>query len=256
MPDNPQLLGLIARERIRQLEINRPDPAVIRAFMQFHDLAGLVARAMDRLGIVGAIPAHELTPLAPGRRIAGPAITARNVPARFAPYHALQHGAATQMGEREAYFCAREGDVIVIDGGGRMLSSNMGPNSATMAKAAGILGSIVDGPVTGVAGIGAADYPVWCRGGTTLTGHHRVETIEVNGVISCTGVQVAPGDLVLADDSGVSIIPQALILPVLETAQAMAEKGRALAQAVQLKNDPSEIREALRRVATEELNVP
>lgn len=203
----PRLPGIIPRDRIRALDIRRPPPRLIAQFLQLEDLTGLVSRALDRLGVVGAIPAHVLAPLAPGQRVAGPAITVRNAPDRFVPYRKWTRRDPTGMGERESYFVARPGDVIVIDGGGRMDASNMGAHSARAARQLGCAGTVVDGPVTGVAGIVASGYPVWSRGATTITGNHRVETVEVNGTISCGGVQVRPGDLVLADDQGIAFVP-------------------------------------------------
>lgn len=228
-PDD--LLGLIPAERIRTSAVARPAPTTVQAFLDLPDMAGLVARALDRLGIVGAIPAHVLAPLAPGQRLVGPAVTVRNVPSRLAPYAGWQAAHDSQLGEREAYFVAQTGDVIVIDSGGRMLCSNLGPNSAALARARGLAGAIVDGPVTGPAGIRAAELPVWCRGGTTLTGHQRVDTVEINGLIACAGVQVAPGDLIVADDSGISVVPEPRIAAVLALAEQLAQKVRALAQA-------------------------
>jgi 4-hydroxy-4-methyl-2-oxoglutarate aldolase len=201
------LPGLIPGDRIRRRHIDRPPAALVQRFVALDDLAGLVSRVLDRLGVAGAIPAHELVPLAPGQRVVGPAITVRNVPARLVPHHAWRQRHASRMAEREAYFVAAPGDVIVIDGGGRMAASNMGGHSAKAALDRGCAGTIVDGPVTGVSAIRAAGYPVWSRGATTITGNHRVETIEINGVISCAGVQVCPGDLVVADDQGVAIVP-------------------------------------------------
>lgn len=112
------LLGLIARERIRQLDMSRPASSVIESFLALNDMAGLVARTLDRMGIVGSIPAYVLSPLSPGAKVVGPAVTVRNVPAKFVPLYEVQQGLDTQMGEREAYFVARTGDVIVVDGGG------------------------------------------------------------------------------------------------------------------------------------------
>jgi 4-hydroxy-4-methyl-2-oxoglutarate aldolase len=237
-----ELLGLIPKERIVLRDIPRPGEGVIEAFLELPDMAGLVSRAMDRLGFVGSIPAHELPPLQPGKRLVGPAVTVRNVPARYAPFYGWQEGKNTQLGEREAYYVAKPGDVVVIDSGGRMVCSNFGPNSAAMARSRGVVGAIIDGPVTGVGGIVEVGLPVWCRGGTTITGHHRIDTIEINGVIACANLQVMPGDLIVADDSGISVVPYNQIELVLETSQGLAAKGRALAKAVEQGGSPEEIR--------------
>jgi regulator of RNase E activity RraA len=252
MHSKDELLGLIPEDRIRMKDFPRPAEDVVQSFLQLKDMGGLVSRAMDRLGIVGSIAAHDLPPLVAGKRIVGPAATVRNVPARIAPWYGWQKGVDTRLGEREAYYVAQPGDVIVIDSGGRMIASNMGPNSAAMAKSRGIVGAVVDGPVTGVAGIRGEDFPLWCRGGTTITGHHRVETIEINGTVSCGNVQVAPGDLVVADDSGVSIIPCDRISEVLDLCLGLAEKGRALATAISEGARVGEIRQVFKKLVVDE----
>jgi 4-hydroxy-4-methyl-2-oxoglutarate aldolase len=242
------LSGIIPPDRIRTLRIRRPSRASIEAFRELADLAGLVARALDRLGVVGAIPAEAIGPLRPGQRAVGPAITVRNVPDRLAPYRKWREREPSWLGEREAYFVARPGDVIVIDGGGRMSASNMGGQSARAALGRGLAGSIVDGPITGVAKIVASKFPVWTRGVTTLTGHHRVETIEINGIVCCGGVQVCPGDLVVADDQGVAIVPFDLVGEVLRICRAQARIAGA-ARADRGGDPARRMKEFMRRVS-------
>ena len=75
------LTGKIARERIISIDIPRPDPAVVAAFLALTDLAGTVSDAMDELGIHGAVPAAKLQPMLPGARMVGPALTVRNISA-------------------------------------------------------------------------------------------------------------------------------------------------------------------------------
>jgi regulator of RNase E activity RraA len=245
-------LGLLSKEQIVKFEIPRPSKDIIEAYLELPDMAGLVSRSMDRCAIIGSIPAHTLSPLTPGLRIVGPAITVRNIPSRHAPYYGWEEKINTKLGEREAYYVAKPGDVIVIDSGGRMVCSNLGPNSSAMALSLGLAGAIVDGPVTGPAGIRENGFPVWCRGGTTTTGHHRVDTIEINGVIACANVQVRPGDLVIADDSGISIVPENSIQDVLDLAQSLAVKGRALATAISKGSDANAVRAAFQKLIVDD----
>lgn len=230
MASRTALPGLIPPDRIRRRDIVRPPAALVQKFLELDDLAGMVSRVLDRLGIVGAIPGHDLSPVAVGQRVVGPAITVRNVPGRLAPHRAWRERQPSQMGEREAYFVARPGDVIVIDGGGRMGASNMGGNSAKAALDRGCAATIVDGPVTGIGAIQSLAYPVWCRGVTTVTGNHRVETIEINGIVSCGGVQVQPGDLVCADNQGIAIVPADLAERILRLCRAQLRAIRRLSR--------------------------
>lgn len=211
-----ELLGVIPRERIRTLEIPRPSAEVISQYLKLGDMSGGVARTLDELGVVGAIPSVTLRPLIAGKKVVGPAITVRHVPGRYTRHYSIMKGMQSyQKGDNEAYFVGEPGDVVVIDAGGLTNASSMGGGSASIGKKYGTAGSIVDGVCTGIPGIIKADYPVWCRGGTTLTGHHRLETIEINGTVSCAGVQVQPGDLIAADDTGIAVVPSSLITEVL-----------------------------------------
>jgi regulator of RNase E activity RraA len=59
-------------------------------------------------------------------------------------------------------------------------------------------------------------YPVWASEITPVTGKWRLETVEINGEIQIGTVRVNPGDLVVADDTGVVFIPRGSIMAVLE----------------------------------------
>src|SRR6202161_4098705 len=79
-------------------------------------------------------------------------------------------------------------------------------------------------------------YPVWASEITPVTGKWRLETVEINGAIEMGEVRVNPGDLVIADDTGVCFIPRDAIMEVLELCERKknAEDTRieAIAQGV------------------------
>jgi regulator of RNase E activity RraA len=68
----------------------------------------------------------------------------------------------------------------------------------------------------------AIDYPVWSSDITPVTGKWRIETVEINGPVEIGSVRVSPGDLVVADDTGVCFIPRDAVLEVLEAAERKA----------------------------------
>jgi regulator of RNase E activity RraA len=92
----------------------------------------------------------------------------------------------------------------------------MGGVGGRLSKRQGVLGAIVDGAVRDVGDYRAIDYPVWSAGVTPLSGKWRVQAVEINGPVSICGVVVNPGDLVVADDSGVCFVPRAHVDKVLE----------------------------------------
>jgi len=180
---------------------------------------------MDELGIVGAVPAALLRPTDPNVRIVGRALTVRNV-AQTAPVADAVKTGISGLGEIEAHNLAEPGDVIVLQGVD--LVSNLGGISATIGYRQGELGAIVDGGVRDVDHSRGIGYPIWSRSVTPITGKWRVETIDINRPVSIFGVTVNPGDLVLADETGVCFIPRERAADVLQRTQhnAAAEQRR------------------------------
>lgn len=214
-PTTKTTLGRMPRDTIRMLDIPRPAKSVIDAFMALVDLTGTLSDACDELGIVAVIPAFQLPPVYFSKRIVGPAMTLRNI-ARDVQIHKAAQEKINTQGETEAHNLAEPGDVLVIQG--VMGCSNMGGQSASIAKRQGFIGAIVDATVRDPDGYREMDWPVWCRGFTPITGKWRMQTVEVNGTVQICGVAVRPGDIVCADDAGVAIIPHDKAAQVLEVA--------------------------------------
>jgi 4-hydroxy-4-methyl-2-oxoglutarate aldolase len=207
-------LGKLPRDAIRMLELPRLTQDVIDGFKALVDLTGTISDAMDELGIVGVIPAYVLPPVTTGTRIVGPALTVRNIQRTAQIHKAAAHDKTNTQGETEAHNLAEPGDVLVIEG--VMGCSNMGGQSATIARRQGFIGAVVDATVRDPEQYRSMGWPVWCKGFTPITGKWRMQTVEVNGVVQICGVQVSPGDLVCADEAGVAFVPRALAAAVLE----------------------------------------
>jgi 4-hydroxy-4-methyl-2-oxoglutarate aldolase len=99
---------------------------------------------------------------------------------------------------------AQPGDILVIERLDDDRHACWGAVMTAAACAAGIVGVVVDGYITDVGAIRAAGLPVWCRGRSPLTTKIRGGG-TVGSEILCAGVQVRPGDIVLADENGVYI---------------------------------------------------
>jgi regulator of RNase E activity RraA len=209
-------LGKLPREAIRMLELPRLPRETVDAYRALVDLTGTVSDAMDELGIVGVVPAYRLPPVTSGTRIVGPALTVRNIQ-RTAQIHKAAQEKTNTQGETEAHNLAEPGDVLVIQG--VMGCSNMGGQSATIARRQGFIGAVVDATVRDPEQYRNMGWPVWCRGFTPITGKWRMQTVEVNGVVEICGVQVSPGDLVCADEAGVAFVPREQAAAVLEIAR-------------------------------------
>src|SRR4051812_43510697 len=213
-------LGRLPREAIRMLDIPRVPNEIAKGFEALVDLTGTISDAMDELGIVGVIPAYLLPPVNTGTRIVGHALTVRNIQ-RTAQIHKAAQDKTNTQGESEAHNLAEPGDVLVIEG--VMGCSNMGGQSATIARRQGFAGAIVDATLRDPDQYRSMGWPVWCRGFTPITGKWRMQTVEVNGKVQICGVQVSPGDLVCADEAGVCFVPRDQADAVLAAARKIDE---------------------------------
>lgn len=122
---------------------------------------------------------------------------------------------------RPAISQLRPGDVLVIDQGGETMRACWGEMTSLAAQVAGCVGVIVDGAVTDVVEIEDQRMPTFARAISALVGRRR-ETGEggVNVAVQCGSVAVHPGDLIVADDNGIVIIPP-------QRAAELAVKARA-----------------------------
>jgi 4-hydroxy-4-methyl-2-oxoglutarate aldolase len=216
-----RLTGRIAPERIRLLKTPRPPDGAVERFLAIGDPTGLTSDAMDELGIAsGAIGASALKPTIPGTTMVGPALTVRNVLQRADPLTGARAG-VNRMAEFEAHNLASPGDVLVIQGVANI--SNMGGISALTGKRQGEAGAIVMGGIRDIAHSRMVGFPLWSSEVSPVTGKWRIETVEINGTVQIGEVRVEPGDLVVADDSGVCFIPRDYILQVLELVEKKAK---------------------------------
>ena len=211
-----KLTGKIARERICLMEAPRPPSGIIEGLRALGDASGIISDVMDELGIIGVVGASVLKPTVAGSCIVGPALTVRNILQREHVYEAARRH-VNKMAEFEAHNLALPGDIVVIDGVAGI--SNMGGISAQTGKRQGEAGAIVFGGVRDVGHSRRVGYPIWASEITPVTGKWRIETVEINGEVVVAGVRVAPGDIVLADDTGVCFIPRVRAAEVLALAR-------------------------------------
>lgn len=119
----------------------------------------------------------------------------------------------------QAMSMARPGDFLVIDMQGERRHACLGEIATTFAMKNGIVGVAVDGPVVDSAKIIELGLPVFARGRTNLTTKLVGYRGEINVPVVVGGVPVVPGDLVLANEDGVTVVPYERAQELIEYAE-------------------------------------
>ncbi|MCD8366098.1 MAG: RraA family protein [Clostridiales bacterium] len=241
-----RIWGLVPRERITKITFPRVKKEIIDGYLSMDDMSTTVSDVLDSYGIDGAIPTSYLKPVIPGSKIVGPAVTIRNIPVRKTPTQGAIDHDFIAMSTRDIYYIGEPGDVLVSDFGGNLEVSNMGGQSCTVAKSCGFAGNIVNGCCRDVSSIREMGYPVFSTGTTQITGKFRMECVEMNGPITLCGKLVEPGDLMVADDSGVCIVPYDMAEEVLEKSLSIAASEERMRQLIESKAPISELRPLFR----------
>lgn len=178
-----------------------------------------VSDAMDSLGIKGST--YGVRGMYEGcRKIIGEAVTMKVVAAGLTK-------STTHMGVN-AIESAKQGDVIVIDNGGRIDVNCWGGVLSTGAKYKGVSGVVIDGCCRDLDECIELDFPVYARATVCSTARGRVMEEATNVMVSFHGVQVRPGDVVMADITGVVFIPKERVEDVVAKAEDLKEKEDAM----------------------------
>lgn len=113
---------------------------------------------------------------------------------------------------------AKPGDILIVDVKGDTYRAIAGDFVVGMMQTLELGGLVVDGAIRDVIDIKKLDFPVFVRG-TTVSAGSKNGPGETNGSISCGGVSVQPGDIVVGDANGVVVIPRDQAATVLEKAR-------------------------------------
>ena len=120
------------------------------------------------------------------------------------------------------------GDVIVVDAGGDLNTSVCGGLMGGLAKNRGIRAMIVDGAGRDTDELEDIGWPIWTRAitprGTHTMFSGRKEELSINVPIQCGGVVVNPGDFIVADLMGVTVVPLAKAEEILKSAREQADR--------------------------------
>ncbi|TAM86927.1 RraA family protein [bacterium] len=194
-------------------EYERPDAALVQRFID-------VARCLSASCVFADVQRRTnvmhsgIKPIF-ATKLVGPALTVKLSPGDLVdPLKALEMG--------------RSGDVIVVDAGGETETSVCGGLMGGLAKNRGIAGMVIDGAARDTDELRAIEFPVFSRA-ITARGTHtmfsgRKDELSINVPITCGGVLVNPGDIIVADEIGVTVVPLADAAEVIDLAREQAER--------------------------------
>jgi 4-hydroxy-4-methyl-2-oxoglutarate aldolase len=178
-----------------------------------------VSDALDKLGLKGVTSGIER--LATNTRISGRVVTVKLEADDGRPV------ASRHLGTTAIESCD-EGDVIVIEQRSGINAASWGGNLSLAAQLRGISGVIVDGPARDIDEAQGYGFPLFARSRTPHTARGRIVETGTNVPITVGEVAVWPGDFVVADGTGVVFVPARDIDAVLDAAEAIAARERAM----------------------------
>ncbi|MBA2963542.1 MULTISPECIES: 4-carboxy-4-hydroxy-2-oxoadipate aldolase/oxaloacetate decarboxylase [Ramlibacter] len=189
------------------LKVNRvPADIVAKAreitVADIHEAMGPPGRA--------ALMAGRMRPLQPGQKIAGPAVTAFCWPGDNLMMH-------------RALYLAQPGDVLVVVCQAELSGAQWGDLATRYAMKKGLAGVVVQGSARDIDQVRELGFPVWS---THISPIHPDKSGHgyVNAPVVCEGVNVCPGDLIVADGDGVIAVPRKDAARVVAAAQAKMSK--------------------------------
>ena len=189
-------------------DFDRVDPETVRVASTY--ASSILADVAGRRGGLDG----RIAPVSPGMRMAGPAFT-------------VEVRAGDNLMIHAAMAMARPGDVLVIDGKGDTTCALMGSIMLNACKKLGLAGVVIDAAVRDTDELRELGFPVYAVGANP-NGPTKFIPGRINWLISCGGVAIRPGDLIVGDADGVVAVERekAASLLVLAAGKVADEQKR------------------------------
>lgn len=197
-------------------DFTRPDASLVaeyKAVARCYSASCVFADVQQRGGVLHS----SIKPIFKGKCV-GPALTVRLSPGDLQDPLAALH-------------VARAGDVVVVDAGGETETSVFGGLMGSLFKNRGVQGAIIDGACRDTDELTDMKFILFSKAVTPRGTHTmfsgRKGDVELNVPIVCGGVVVNPGDMIVADEIGITVIPSHRLTTVLTAAREQAEREEA-----------------------------
>lgn len=202
-------------------DFKRPDPKLAEQYREVakcYSASCVFADVQKRAGVMHSV----LKPIFNGKAV-GPALTVKLSPGDLQdPLLALQ--------------VAQPGDVVVVDAGGDTETSVFGGLMGSLFKNRGVQGAVIDGACRDTDELRDLGFILFSRA-VTARGTHtmfsgRKQDVQLSVPIVCGGIVVHPGDMIVADEIGITVVPASELETVLSAAREQAEREEATRQRI------------------------
>jgi regulator of RNase E activity RraA len=173
-----------------------------------------VADAIEQLYGQKAYMSHDMRPIAK-TKFAGPAVTV------LLKKEEHTEGSKASQGMLDAIDAAPAGSVYVMVLEGGLDYAGIGALMSTAMKVRGLTGAVVDGSVRDTPQLARIQFPVFSRGIAPSTTINHFRFAGANIPVTCAGAAVNPGDIIVADEDGVAVVPKAHAAAVLKKAEEL-----------------------------------